>query len=142
MTPDRVLTAALCGAALLGGLALLYHPHSAHAQQAHLQIASFSVSADQPLTYPHAAPAPYLQYFADEHMTIFPPASASSPYLLFGASAVSGAGNGQTVVLESTDLQNFKFATDLGYSPLLMTTPVAGGTCNPAYDTEFDEDYA
>jgi len=46
------------------------------------------------------------------------------------------------VVLESADLQTFKFATDLGYNPRVMTTPNAGGTCNPTFATEFDEDYA
>jgi uncharacterized protein (TIGR03437 family) len=138
-----MLTITCGGAALAGALALLDHPRSVRAQQAsHLQIASISVSADQTLTYPHAAPTPYLDYFPDEHMTFFPPASGTAPYLVFGASAVAGGGNGQAVVLETTDLQTFKFATDLGYSPVVMTTPNPGGTCNPTFATEFDEDYA
>ena len=139
MTTRRVFTIAFCFAAL----ALLNHPRPVRAQQTtHQQIASISVSADQTLKYPHASPTPYLDYFPDEHMTFFPPASSSSPYLIFGASAVAGGDNGQAVVLESTDLQTFKFATDLGYNPLVMTTPNPAGTCSASYASEFDEDYA
>jgi uncharacterized protein (TIGR03437 family) len=137
----RVL--ASCAAMSVGALVLLDHPCSVRAQQpAHSQIASISVSTDQKLTYPNAAPAPYLADFPDEHMTFFPPAPGSSAYLLFGSSSVVGTGPGETVVLESTDLQNFKFATDLGYKPLVMATPVDFNVCNPTYDTEFDENYA
>ena len=134
---------AFCFAALAGLFALLDHPRPVRAQQTtHLQIASISVSADQTLKYPNTAPTPYLQYFPDEHMTFFPPASSSSPYVLFGASAVAGGGNGQAVVLESTDLRTFTFATDLGYSPVVMTTPNPQGACTAAFANEFDEDYA
>src|ERR1035438_9406190 len=71
-TTRRTLTIVFCGVAIAGALALLDHPKSVRAQQtSHLQIASISVSADQPLKYPNASPTPYLDYFADEHMTFF-----------------------------------------------------------------------
>ena len=86
----RILALAFCGAVLAGALALLDHPHSVRAQQTgHLQIASFSVSADQTLTYPNSAPSPYLVDLPDEHTTFIPPASGSSPYLVFAASKIS-----------------------------------------------------
>src|ERR1017187_689444 len=139
MTPRRIFTIAFSFAAL----ALLNHPRPVRAQQTtHLQIASISVGSDQTLKYPNASPTPYLEYFPDEHITFFPPASSSSPYLIFGASAVAGGGNGQTVVLESADLQTFKFATDLGYNTVVMMTPNPPGTCSATYASEFDEDYA
>src|ERR1035438_2795574 len=40
------------------------------------------------------------------------------------------------------DLQNFTFATALGYNSPVLQSPVAFTSCNPAYDTEFDENYA
>jgi hypothetical protein len=44
------------------------------------------------------------------------------------------------VVLETTDLQTFTFAS--GYSSQVMSVPVRFTTCNPTYDSEFDENYA
>jgi len=132
------------GALLLAGaLAVLNYPRTVRAQQtAYPQIVSFSVGPDQTLTYPSSASAsPYLLNLPDEPMTFIPPASGSSIYLIFGASAIS-TGWGGTNVLQSTDLLNFSFATGLGYSPQVMTSPVSIGQCNPAYDTEFDEGYA
>jgi uncharacterized protein (TIGR03437 family) len=106
---------------------------------AHPQIASFSVSGDQKLTWPNAAPAPYLDNLPDEHTTFIPPASGASPYLVFGAARISGGNNG-AVVLQTTDLTTFTFAA--GYSPQVMNPPVQFTSCNPTYDTEFDENYA
>ncbi len=143
MTTERILTVAFCGAVLAGALALLDHPSPVRAQQpTQLQIASISVSADQKLTYPVGAPnSPYLLDFPDEHTTIIPPTSSSAPYLFLGASAISTAWGG-TVALQSTDLQTFTFATGLGYSPQVMTSPVAISLCNPTYASEFDQNYA
>src|ERR1035438_6448113 len=109
MTTRRILTLVSCSAVLVGALALFDRPPTVRAQQTtQLQIASISVGADQPLTYPNAPPAPYMFVFPDEHMTFFPPATSSSPYLLFGsAGAIAGQNPGETVVLESTDLQTF-----------------------------------
>jgi hypothetical protein len=107
----------------------------------HPQISSFSVSADQTVRWPDKAPSPYLLNLPDEHTTIIPPISGSGPYLLFGASRVSGgpAGAG-AVVLQSTDLANFIFAT--GYTSPVLESPVAFSSCDPNYATEFDENYA
>lgn len=139
----RILTVTFCGAALAGALALLDRPPSVRAQQPiHLQIASISVSPDQTLTYPVAAPSsPYTLDLPDEHTTIIPPATTSSPYLIFSASAISTAWGG-TVVLQSMDLQTFTFATALGYSPQVMASPIPIGSCNPTYASEFDQNYA
>lgn len=129
-------------------LALLDHPPAVGAQQrAHSEIESISVSADQTLTYPDAAPVPYLNFFPDEHMTFLPPASSSSPYLVFGASTVTGTSiYGFAVVLESTDLKTFDFATAQGYPLIVLTVPALGtpaqGYCDPTYLTEFDTSYA
>jgi uncharacterized protein (TIGR03437 family) len=138
----RIPALVFCGAMLAGALALLNHPHSVHAQQtAHLQIASFSVSADQTLTYPNKPPMPYLDNLPDEHTTFIPPASSSSPYLVFAASKIAG-GTGGAVVLQTTDLTTFTFATSLGYNPQVMAPPIDIMACNPAFDMEFDEGYA
>jgi uncharacterized protein (TIGR03437 family) len=75
-------------------------------------------------------------------MTFFPPASGSGPYLMFGAGALSTTEFSGASVLQSTDLQNFTFATSLGYPPLVMTPPVQTYHCDPTYDTtSFDENY-
>jgi hypothetical protein len=140
MATWRILATAFCGAALVG--ALLKRPPSVRAQQtSHLQIASFSVSADQSLTYPHSPPAPYLDDLPDEHTTFLPAASGSSSYLVFGASRISG-GTGGAVVLQTTDLKTFTFATSLGYNPQVMAPPIDIMACNSSLDTEFDEGYA
>jgi len=109
--------------------------------QTRLQIQAFSVGPDQTLTYPNAAPNPYLVDLPDEHTTFFPPASGSNAYLVFGASKISG-GTGGAAVLETTDLKTFTFATALGYNPQVMTPPTAIDKCDPTYQTEFDGNYA
>ena len=112
------------------------------AQAQGVKIKSFSVSSDQTLSYPNTtANSPYLTDLPDEHTTVMPPASAGAPYLIFGASALSG-GNSGAVVLETTDLTNFTFATALGYSRQVMAAPVPFTQCNPTYQTEFDGNYA
>jgi uncharacterized protein (TIGR03437 family) len=112
------------------------------AAQQPLQITSFSVGPDQALAYPNnSSDPPYLVDLPDEHTTFLPPASAGAPYLVFAASKLSG-GTGGAVALETTDLQNFTFATSLGYNRQVMTPPVAIDQCNPAYTTEFDGNYA
>jgi len=133
---SRRIQAAVCLAMLAGGLGV-------RAQQNNrLQIASFSVSADQTLTYPDGPPAsPFLNNLPDEHTTFLPPASASAPYLVFGASRIS-TGIGGAVVLQTSDLKTFTFATSLGYQPQVMSSPVDFTNCNSKYDTEFDENYA
>ena len=91
-----------------------------HAQP--LQIKSFSVGPDQTLTYPNSpANAPYLIDLPDEHTTIMPPSAAGSPYFVFGASRISGGTSG-AVVLETTDLKSFSFATSLGYNRKVMNS--------------------
>jgi len=125
--------------AAISGLAVFSHAQST----THPQIASFSVSPDRTVTYPAGAPAPYLLNLPDEHTTLIPPASSSAPYLLFGASRVTGDnGSAGAVVLQTTDLATFTFATSLGYNSPVMASPVAFTSCSPAYDTEFDENYA
>jgi uncharacterized protein (TIGR03437 family) len=125
-----LLTLALCAAAR----AQLPVPKSI--------IKSFSVGADQTLTWPNApGSGKYLVDLPDEHTTFFPPAIAGGPYLVFASSKVSGT-TGGAAVLQTTDLKNFSFATGLGYSMQVMAPPVDFTQCNPAYQTEFDENYA
>jgi hypothetical protein len=93
-----------------------------------------SVGPDEALSYPSNLPS-----LPDEHTTVFAPATGSSAYRFFASSSLSG-GNSGTVVLETTDLQTFTFAS--GYSSQVMSVPVRFTTCNPTYDSEFDENYA
>jgi hypothetical protein len=95
---------------------------------------SISVGPDETLTYPSN-----LTDLADEHTTIFPPAPGSNNYLFFASSGIKG-GSGGTVVLQTSDLTNFAFAT--GYPTQVMTPPIAFTTCKTVYDPEFDLNYA
>jgi len=95
---------------------------------------TMSVGPDESLSYPSNLPS-----LPDEHTTIFPPTPGSNSYRFFASSSLTG-GNSGTVVLESTDLQNFAFAP--GYASQVMTAPVRFSTCNPTFDSEFDENYA
>jgi hypothetical protein len=95
---------------------------------------SMSVGPDESLTYPANLPS-----LPDEHTTIFPPAAGSNAYRFYASSSLTGGFSG-TVVLETGDLQSFAFAT--GYPNQVMTAPIHFTTCNPAYDVEFDENYA
>lgn len=108
-------------------------------------IASFSVGPDQTLTYPndHASP-PYLVDLPDEHTTFIPLGTAADGYLVFAASRINTVPTGGgAVVLHTTDLSTFQYATSLGYNNQpVMTAPVPFTQCQPAYATEFDENYA
>ena len=95
---------------------------------------TMSVGPDEALNYPSNLPS-----LPDEHTTIFPPAPGSSAYRFFASSSLTGGFSG-AVVLETTDLQTFTFAS--GYSSQVMSVPVHFTTCNPAFDSEFDENYA
>jgi hypothetical protein len=95
---------------------------------------TMSVGPDEALNYPSNLPS-----LPDEHTTIFPPAPGSSAYRFFASSSLTGGFSG-AVVLETTDLQTFTFAS--GYSNQVMSVPVRFTTCNPAFDSEFDENYA
>lgn len=114
----------------------------------HATIKSFDVSDDQTLVYPSN-----LTNLPDEHTTIMPiqghkllPWSADRDsdddgYLIFASSGVTG-GNGGTVVLETTDLTNFTTASDRGYAEQVMNPPIDFKSCDPAWGTVFDENYA
>ncbi len=89
---------------------------------------------DQTLTYSNnPATPPYLADLPDEHTTVIPPAAPGSPYLVFAASKLSG-GTGGAVVLRTTDLTNFDFASSLGYSrsapPTRMERRKRAGACD------------
>jgi uncharacterized protein (TIGR03437 family) len=79
---------------------------------------------------------------ADLHTTFFPPAASGAPYLVFAAAATSttSTGNWGAVVLQTTDLKTFTFAT--GYNFPVLTSPNIFNKCNPSDNTEFDENYA
>jgi len=114
----------------------------AFAQQPALQIKSFSVGPDKTLTYPNSSSgANQLAGFADDHTTFFPPAASGAPYLVFGgASAGVGSDTWGAVVLQTTDLKTFDFAPGNNFP--VLTSPNLFTDCNPADDTEFDENYA
>jgi hypothetical protein len=97
------------------------------------QTISISVGPDQALNYPSD-----MTILPDEHTTFIPPAAGSNKYLVFAAGNV-GTRKG-TVVLETTDLTTFSLAS--GYSSPVMSPPVAFTSCNPTYDSEFDENYS
>lgn len=46
------------------------------------------------------------------------------------------------MVLQTTDLKTFTFASDLGYNFPVLSSPVSFTQCDPTYDTTFDENYA
>jgi hypothetical protein len=122
------------------GLAVVFSLLAAPAfaqQTPSFRIKSFSVGPDQTLSYPKSQ----LNGLPDEHTTLMPPASSKGPYLVFAAAQIRGGEFG-AVVLQTTDLENFNFATALGYNPQVMSVPVRFGQCNPAYTTEFDGNYA
>jgi len=110
-------------------------------------IKSISVTTpDDTLSYPST-----LVDIPDEHTTFIPlsdlhdfqsgPGPFWNKYLVFASSKIKG-GNGGTVVLETTDLRNFDFASDLGYNEQVMNPPVQFTTCDTSYNTEFDENYS
>jgi hypothetical protein len=106
-------------------------------------IQSFSVGPDTAVTYPNDTTSSlYLTNFPDEHTT-FIPLGGSSGYLVFGASRVStSTTGGGAVVLQTTDLATFQFATALGYNAQIMAPPMSFTQCDATYATEFDENYS
>jgi hypothetical protein len=107
-------------------------------------IASFVVSSDLTPSYPNTAGDPNrLTDLPDEHTTFMPLAAGQSGYLVFGASKLQSAPTGGAVVLQTTDLMTFVYATALGYNRQVFFPPAPiDGPCNPIYATEFDENYA
>jgi hypothetical protein len=107
------------------------------------RITSFSVGADETLSYPNTSGDPNrLLDLADEHTTFIPPGPGQSAYLVFASSRVASSPTGGAVVLETRDLTSFQFAADLGYGDQVMAPPVDITNCNSTYATEFDENYA
>jgi len=105
-------------------------------------ILAFAVGPDQTLAYPNSTSlSPYLVDLSDEHTTIFPPAAGSNAYLVFAASRLSG-GTGGAVVLQTSDLVNFSFATSLGYADQVLASPLAINQCDATHGAEFDGNYA
>ena len=104
------------------------------AGQAVAPITSFSVSPDITLTYPD------LPILSDEHTTVIPPPPGSDTYLIFAANMRNPAGLAGPVVLETTDLRTFTFAS--GYASPVMLAPIPFMSCKSAYDPEFDLNYA
>jgi uncharacterized protein (TIGR03437 family) len=136
----RIRTA--CTGGILAA-ALLVFPNRCRAQQATaIQVKSFAVGPDETLTYPGSSSgANQLTGFSDEHTTFFPPAASGAPYLVFGAAATSvGSGIWGAVVLQTTNLKTFDFAT--GYTFPALTSALSFGKCNPSNNAEFDENYA
>lgn len=105
-------------------------------------IATFSVGPDVTLNYPNNPnQPPYLVDLSDEHTTIFPPPAGTNTYLFFAASKISGS-TGGAVVLQTTDLVNFSFATSLGYPAQVFAPPLAINQCDTTHISEFDGNYA
>src|ERR1700683_3165024 len=97
---SRFTSASSTGLLLItGALALVADTGPAGAQ-----ISSFSVSADQPTSYPSN-----LTSWPDEHVTFFPSAQAKG-FLVLGSSGITG-GMGGAVALQTQDLQTFNLAT-------------------------------
>ena len=107
-------------------------------------IASFSVGPDIAVTYPNTVGDPNRAAdFPDEHTTFIPLAGGgANSYLVFGASKLVSTPTGGAVVLQTSDLQTFTFATALGYNRQVFFSPVPIDTCNATYTGEFDENYA
>ena len=107
-------------------------------------IASFAVGSDIPLTYPNTTGDPNrLADMPDEHTTFIPLGSGGpNAYLVFGASKLASTPTGGAVVLQTSDLQTFTYATSLGYGRQVFAPPVAIDTCDTVHTGEFDENYA
>jgi hypothetical protein len=146
MMPRQVYVIALGGFAAAGALGFASLPTPVVAQPVMQNENSplphprtiKSVGPDQALTYPKD-----LFSLPDMHTTFMPsptipPAPSSNRYLVFAAAGRTGT-KGGAQVLETSDLKNFMFAA--GYSSPVMGPPLTG-SCNPAYDSEFDENYA
>ena len=87
-------------------------------------IATFIAGSDIALTYPNVAGDPNrLQDLPDEHTTFIPNGAGPGVYLVFGASKIASAPTGGAVVMQTSDLQTFTFATGIGYARQVMTPP-------------------
>ncbi len=107
------------------------------------RINSFSVGPDQTLTYPDTTGDPNrLANLADEHTTFIPLGPGLDDYLAFASAKVASSATGGAVVLQTSDLRTFSFATALGYGYQVMSPPVDITLCDSTYTTEFDENYA
>jgi putative Ig domain-containing protein len=106
-------------------------------------IASFVAGSDITLTYPNVTSDPnHLADFPDEHTTFIPNGAGPNIYLVFGASKIASAPTGGAVVLQTSDLQTFTFATGVGYARQVFTPPAPIDACNSSYAADFDENYA
>ena len=94
----------------------------------------FAVGSDIATSYPSN-----LTSFPDEHAT-FVPYPAIGGFLVFVSSGIKG-GKGGAVVLQTQDLQTFTYATGLGYAEQVMNPPLGFTSCDPSFDSEFDENY-
>ena len=116
------------------------------------QVVRFSVSGDQPLSYPAS-----IRYLPDEHTTIFPAIGAAPPrragespgaFVFFVAMAnrKGGAQFGDAFALQSRDLRRFAFAPGFGdpkHGGAIFWSPHPGvGNCAYRGVTHFDEQYA
>jgi hypothetical protein len=107
------------------------------------QITSISVGPDQTLSYPSS-----LVNIPDEHTTFIPPGAvsgfAANEYLVFASSKTTGS-TGGAVALQTSDLINFSYATGYGDSTEgnhVMWPVLAFTSCNPTYDSLYDENYS
>ena len=91
---------------------------------------------DNILYYPGSS----LPDLSDEHTTIIPTRDGS--YLFFSASSLASDRIAGAVVLETSDLVNFQFASDRSYADRVMGAPIRFETCDPTRASEFDLNYA
>ena len=89
---------------------------------------------DITLTYPS------LPVLSDEHTTVMPSPTTPGSYLVFAANTRNANALAGAVVLETTDLRTFTFAT--GYTSPVMTAAWPFMTCKAFWDPEFDLNYA
>ena len=68
-----------------------------------------------------------------------PGPKAAGSYLVFAASSMRDGPAG-TVVLETSNLKSFSYAAE--YKSPVMRPPIKFMSCNPTYNSEFDESYS
>jgi hypothetical protein len=100
-------------------------------------ITSITVGTDKTLSY-----STDLTTLPDEHTTFFPELGPNGvTYLVFAASNLVPITLSGTVALTTSDLTTFTLAPGYTTNPV-MVPPLSFTTCNPTYNTEFDENYA